>query len=512
MKEIETELKLDVPPGFHLPDVTIVPGLSLVSQPERTMVADYYDTFGLDLARWGATLRYRQEGEGSGTWTVKLDTGAAGQETSRYEIDLDGPPEAVPQRALGLTMGLRRGRPLEVVARLTTTRRAHLLLGPSGGRLAELDDDLVSFVSHQGPSRRGSFREVEIELAVPRRGGDETSERSEWIPALYTLLADSGAKPNDGRPKLMRALTGVPAPLGERPWPGPEARVGELVPAVAEADLRALLAAEVGLRAAFGENGDADIAEALRSVEQLEAHLAYLSPLMDPDWARAARRGLRPLAGALRGLGAAADLEAWLRSERSRADFPDRAPLDELVGLADAGRREARERLVARLESEAHGALVHRLFGLVEGPPLREPGVRAGAALRPMLARRWHRLRRAAAANGQLPQGAELATIHRRARRCRYAADMSRVVLGARARRLSEGLAGLDRTLEGAATAEQRTAWLREAGAGGSPERAMVAGALIGAQRGRSAAAGRRWSAERDALLDKKVAKWLASS
>ena len=82
----EIERKLRPPPGFALPDLTTIDGVTSVEpQPAFTMSNTYYDTPDLRLFRWGITLRLRQGSPDAG-WHLKLPVdsaaaGARGQDT-----------------------------------------------------------------------------------------------------------------------------------------------------------------------------------------------------------------------------------------------------------------------------------------------------------------------------------------------------------------------------------------------------------------------------------------------
>ncbi|HKE53204.1 MAG TPA: CYTH domain-containing protein, partial [Actinomycetota bacterium] len=94
-RHAERETKLVAPAGFRLPDLS---GDGLVAAPpaERRYATVYVDTPGLDVARWGSSLRHR-EGEG---WTVKLPSRTEGEMLVRGEHTFDEaaagrqPPEA----------------------------------------------------------------------------------------------------------------------------------------------------------------------------------------------------------------------------------------------------------------------------------------------------------------------------------------------------------------------------------------------------------------------------------
>ena len=546
---IERELKLSVRRDFHLPDMTTVPGLSMVTQPEKTLVARYYDTPQLDLARWGATLRYRAAGD-SGEWTVKLEppppdrseteshpvggpskparadrsadkgnrkTGtkgeAAGEEdgggevtTDRYEIAFQAKPGRVPKAARDLTAGLRRGADLDVVAELTTVRRAHLILDPDGTQLAELDDDTVEFATTLEPARHGAFREVEVELL-----GDGSGD-SKWTHALYDLLAASGARRNDGAPKLMRALGHIP------PRPRPRVRlkagatVSEAVSAAMGAGLHRLLTHEPSLHLG-AEPGP--VRQCRVAVRRLSAQLRVISPLLDPAAASAVTAALDPLGDLLGAVRAADRLEATVRSHRSRLEVGERSDLDSLADLVHEQRTAAAARLAAAVGKESHGLAVGAVFRVMQDPPLVSPDRSAAKAFLPLLAAQWSSLQKAVSDLGDPGDDAvpvaDLHTIRRKARQCRYAADMAVPVL-ARAGGLAKAVRDVQDILGEVQRASTAIEWLRGAALAGSPSRALVAGRVITMETSRASDARRRWEQVWTRTSDKRRMKWLAQS
>lgn len=96
---VERESKLGAPPEFRLPDLTgVVAGAVAEQAPRRPLVARYYDSPDLRLARAGVTLRHRT-GDDCAVWTLKLPLAVTGSRTVRREIDFAGTPEVVPDRA-----------------------------------------------------------------------------------------------------------------------------------------------------------------------------------------------------------------------------------------------------------------------------------------------------------------------------------------------------------------------------------------------------------------------------
>src|SRR5579884_1617523 len=206
---LESEVKVEVDDDFRVPDLPARLEVTVATAPETELVATYYDTADLRLARWGATLRYRAPTEAPGHWTVKLPTEDRPDPVlSRQEIDFAGEPGEVPTEAARLVRGLTRRQPLAAVAELTTLRRRHLVLAHDGRRpLAEIDDDRVRF--HTSSGRKGSFREIEVELQA---GG-----RRSLLTDIRRLLLDAGGRPGDDTPKVVRALGELPpAEVGDR--------------------------------------------------------------------------------------------------------------------------------------------------------------------------------------------------------------------------------------------------------------------------------------------------------
>ena len=550
---IERELKLSVRRDFHLPDVTTVPGLSMVTQPEKTLVARYYDTPELDLARWGATLRYRAAGD-TGEWTVKLEPppagrpeapspppaetgrgrprgakgkaakgarrpdahhGGAGSEpdddkgsltTDRYEIEFQAKPGRVPKPARDLTAGLRRGGALAVVAELTTVRRAHLILDPDGTQLAELDDDTVEYTTAIEPARHGAFREIEVELL-----GDGTAD-SKWTHALYDLLAGGGARRNDGAPKLMRALGHVPNRPRSSVRLKATATVAQMLSAAVEMGLRRLLVHEPALH--LGADPTA-VHQCRVAVRRLNTQVAILAPLLDPAAAAAVTSALGPLEVLLGEVRTADQLERRLRSYRSGLEVGERSELDGLVDAAHRQRTAAAARLAAQVIKDDHGRAVAGAFSLMEDPPLLAPDRPAAKAVLPLVAAQWNALAMAVGDLGDLDEDAvpvaELHSIRRMARQCRYAADLAAPVL-AKAGGLAKAVRDVQDILGEVQKSSAAIYWLRETGLAGTPRRALVAGRVISMETARASEARRRWEQVWNRTSDKRRVKWLAPS
>lgn len=515
-RPVERELKLDVDPGFRLPDITSVPSLSVVTRPGKTLDAAYYDTRTLDLARWGATLRYRATVGGDGEWTVKLNTSPqthgrpeGGETTDRYEVNLPGRAGRPPKAALDLTTGLRRGRPVTTVARLRTVRRVHVVLDANGNELAELDDDTVEWSTVPGPAeptREGTFREVEIELLQdPERG----TKRGKVQKALYRLLTDAGAEAGDGRPKLMRALVTVPPPLRRSPGIGARATASDLVSATVESGLWRLLAHQGGVQ--VGDDPE-DVHQCRVATRRLRSDLATLAPLLLPGAADAVTAGLKSLAGHL---GAARDADVLgdrLRKLGPRLGPADHREVEALIDLLGQQGARARRSLLHEVSSAAHGRLVDRLFRLMEAPPLLDPDQPAPEAVLPLVRSRWRSWRGAVGRLGDDPTDDDLHAVRKKAKRCRYAADMAAPVLGKRAARLAASAGTVQEILGTLQDTVVAGAWLRSQAQEGPGGRALVAGRLVEIESERAAEARRRWVEAWSDVHVSKVERWLTPS
>src|SRR5215475_5387007 len=188
----EYERKLDAPVGFRLPPLGGRP-----LEP-RIFTSVYYDVPGGSLAAAGITLRRRIE-HGRSLWQLKLPA-----EDSRLELEADGGPRRPPRELLELLQAHLRHGPLERIAELRTRRRGELVA--RDGTTAEVTVDEVAVMDARRV--RDEFVEVELEL---RRGNPAR------VDDLAAELADVGAEPGQGQPKVFRVLA-----LGSADAPSPD--------------------------------------------------------------------------------------------------------------------------------------------------------------------------------------------------------------------------------------------------------------------------------------------------
>ena len=202
-EHLETELKLDVDPGFVVPDLGGLVKGQTVSEPEvRHLVATYFDTSDLRLAAVPVTLRRRTGGPDEG-WHLKLPVGAG----TRRELQapLGDDPAAIPPQLAELVSTWVDDHPLQVVAVLETRRTVRNLVAADGTVLAEVADDLVTGrlpgAGHT-PAEPVTWREIEVELVS---GGPEI------LAAARARLTGAGARLSSSASKLGRLLGTSPS-------------------------------------------------------------------------------------------------------------------------------------------------------------------------------------------------------------------------------------------------------------------------------------------------------------
>jgi CHAD domain-containing protein len=488
---IERELKVEVDEAFQVPDLTALIGVSVVSLPELTLTATYYDTEGYDLARWGATLRYRESSAGSAAWTLKLPQPAEGVGLVRSELDFEGRPGIVPDEAVRPVAAYTRGEAVRPVAELDTRRRRHLLMSATD-TLAELDDDLVEFRLPSGQS--GRFREIEVELSETGPVG--------ILRRIEETLRDAGVRPADSQPKLVRAIGGPPPSVLPRARttgaPGRSARdlVADLFTTAGET----LFVVDPALR--LGDDPEA-VRRARFEAERLASVLAGLEKVVDATWAGPVvdeLEALAPLLADLRDIDVVGGrLDHWASSL-----LPEEQRLGSDVAGMLAGQREVRRRaLASHLESAGYRALLDSLIEAAWDPPMARGGDRPAVAVATKMTRaRITALAYAVAAttpthpsrngSGSVPT-VSIEPLRRATGEARAAAYLAVPLVGKPARRVETRLARLEAGLAAIVDSAMVQRWLRETGPQMEPARALVAGQLLAIEIQAMRAARDRW-------------------
>ena len=442
MAHDEVETAFEVAPDTPLPSLAALPGVARVDRREpQRLVATYWDSPRLDLARAGVSLRRRTGGHDDG-WHLKVPLAGEGSDgRRRTEHRADGAPATPPDELVALVRSrLRDADPVPVVE-LVTTRTATLLLGDDGTVLAEVADDVVEARAPRtpGPDAPGDsgtsaaadaggltrWREWEVELVA----GDDA-----LLAAAAAALAEAGGAPRAAS-KLQRSLGGaVPVPASREPA---DTTAVEVVRAWVARDVERLLAAETGVR--LGD--DEAVHDARVAVRRLRATLGVFRPVVDRALTEPVRDELQEVG---RVLGAARDPHVEQTALVGRlVDEPVELVLGpverRVVDDRSAARDAALARAVALLDSPEHLRLLATLdawaAALPRGPRADDD---AEDVLPRRVARTWRALERRAEEAERAAGDARDAARHevrKAARRARYAATTAALVVGRPARR-----------------------------------------------------------------------------
>jgi CHAD domain-containing protein len=198
---------LEVERKFDVVETTVSPsfdGLATVARVERApsqaLDAVYFDTPGRDLAAHRITLRRRTGGSDAG-WHLKLPAGPDARTEMRAPLG-DG-DAGVPSELRDVVLAIVRDRPLEQVARITTSRTVDHLYSADGMALAEFADDEVTAWA-DGDDTEQHWREWELELSEDAVAADVADEH--LLDRLTNRLLDAGAQPAGHGSKLARVL------------------------------------------------------------------------------------------------------------------------------------------------------------------------------------------------------------------------------------------------------------------------------------------------------------------
>jgi CHAD domain-containing protein len=393
----EEERKFDVDPSFRLPDLGSV-AADVIRKPAKTLVATYYDTADLRLARAGASLRHRTGDDLP--WTVKLATDVPGV---RQEVSRPGPPKKAPPELVWLVASLTRGAPVAPVAVLRSRRTAYELFNARGRLLAEVVDDRVTTDALR-------FREIEVE----RKNGS-----SKLLSTVERHLVEAGARPAAFASKLARAL-GEPALKPPDAVPPSEDLDGDVVTRAVRAGVKRLLDHDPLVR--LDEplpDGDTAVHQMRVACRRLRSDLRTFGSLVRQGWAKPLRDELGWLAGLL---GAARDAEVLRnRLRRTASADPlttmDTVAIERIDAVLARRQAEALRVLGESLRSGRYLALVDALVTATQAPPLKK-GTLEGLANEPT--------KRVSQAMAKLSEEGPDADWHRvriLAKRARYAAE-----------------------------------------------------------------------------------------
>ena len=415
----EVEDKYDLDGSTVLPDFTSLKGVRSVSTVEQELVATYFDTADLALARAGVVLRRRTGGDDAG-WHLKLPMDGARLEMAAPLGRAVRTPPAALRRVV---VGIVRDRPLEDIVTIRTDRCVHRLHDKHGEVLAEVADDRVSTEPEtDAPGLTPmTWREAEVELVAASPS---------LLGHAADLMSAVGARRSDHPSKLTRALGDrlpptVPITLPRPKKNGPAADVIQLRLLEQVAAVRRL---DVWVR-----HGAPESVHDLRvTLRRLRHALASYRPFLDREQSEPLRDELGWLAALL---GGPRDCEVLHQVLGSLVDDEPRGLVRGPVRVRiDRDFRQqygaARAELISAMTSQRYFDLVDGLEAFAQAPPWTEAaGRKAGRVLSERLDHDWKRLRsrvrgaRAALGTGVGEGVFDLHDVRKGAKRVRYAAE-----------------------------------------------------------------------------------------
>ncbi|TKV59202.1 CYTH and CHAD domain-containing protein [Nakamurella flava] len=457
---LEVEQKFDVDADTAWPDLADVPGVARVDAPDVTeLVAVYYDTADLRLARVGVTLRRRTGGDDAG-WHLKVPAGA-GAPNARTEYTepmvagraadpAGGPLTEPPTALLALVPHRLRGAAVAPIATLTTTRTRYRLLDADGALIAEAVDDVVDSVATvrpdgaTGEARIARWREWEIELAD---GADERGD--ELLAAVADRLLAAGARSSKSGNKLEQALGGGVRRRRPSPVPAADGRAGDVLHAHLIEQIDALLARDPEAR-----RDEPDGVHKMRvATRRLRSALATYRPLLDREVTDPIRDELKWIAGELGGPRDAEVLRERLIGALSQE--PDDLVFGPIAAriteTLQSDHRSAHDELLVALDSDRYWALLDALDELAQQPPFTElAGQPADEVITARVRKAFRRVR--ALVDAGEPEGAEhrdewFHEIRKAAKRLRYAAESAAPAFGEKATALATAAEDLQEVL-----------------------------------------------------------------
>ncbi|HEV2633583.1 MAG TPA: CYTH and CHAD domain-containing protein [Actinocrinis sp.] len=430
----ETEWKYEAAQGALLPDLTRVPHVAQVTEPDKQVLkATYHDTEDLRLMQAGITLRRRTGGNDEG-WHLKLPDGHGARTELRLPLERDLPAELA-----GLVRAWTRGAAVGPVARITTKRQSRLLRDESGSTLAEVVLDDITAESLGRTTALTRWNEVEVELvegdlhllkSADKRLRHHGMVRSQRTAKLEHALADR--LPAQTRTGAASAAHGVAA----------ASSAGDVVLAYLRDQRDKLVRYDPRVR-----RDEPDAVHKMRvTTRRLRSALQAFRRLFDQDQDRVTRLGdeLKWLGETL---GQARDAEVLRGRLLTRLGQlpPELAagPVQaRITGHFAPREAEARAELIRALDGERYLALLDALDTLLDQPPLTPAASRPADKTLPKLVRKVVRRvdRRMGEAVATTPGPDRAVALHqarKAAKRARYAAEALAEVPGKHGKKAS---------------------------------------------------------------------------
>ena len=230
------------------------------------------------------------------------------------------------------------------------------------------------------------------------------------------------------------------------------------------------------------------------ATRRLRVHLAHLEPVIDPRWSASTRAELRRFGqafGGVRDLDVMRDILSACAASLPPVEVHQ---LEPLFNTITRERAAAHVSMVEELDSDRYRSLLASLAEAISDPPL---GIahhqHADAIARAMTIRAWDRLEDAVNELGATPSDAALHDVRRRAKRARFAAELTIPVTDAKTRKLAKALAKVQLVLGTQHDAVVAHHWVRQHAAHETSEVNFAAGMVAGLLRNASQTAAREF-------------------
>jgi CHAD domain-containing protein len=267
-----------------------------------------------------------------------------------------------------------------------------------------------------------------------------------------------------------------------------------------------LLAHDAGVRLG---GDDEDIHQARVATRRMRSDLRTFRKALDPGWDESIRDELKWLGGLL---GAVRDADVLLdRLARQIEEHPEIDPLagDRLLDILRAEREDARAVLLAGMRSDRYIELIERLLAAARSVPPSAEGHDFELELGDVVAKPWHKLRKAVHDLDDDPPDAALHAVRIRAKRARYAAEAVAPAVGKEAKQFASAVAGVQEVLGDHQDAVVAGQWLRDHVPADDGGAAFVAGQLVAVEAVAADESREQWPDAWERARHKSLRRWM---
>jgi CHAD domain-containing protein len=441
-EQVEYEYTFRPTADAVLPDLSVLPGVQSVDPwQDFDLVAVYFDTPQLSLARSGVTLRRRSGGADDG-WHLKVPT-VDGNGRTEISTPLGRTVRTPPKQLRMAALPWTRDDSLGVVATVRTSRRSQRLRAADGSTLAEVCDDVVHGQSQlMDHPQHHTWREWELEL------GNGTPA---LVGQAHDLLQETAGEPVTGGSKLARTL-GEAMPQVDQDW---QRELTSSTPS------RVVVARRLSEQVAALKIHDSEVRrdapdgvhQTRVTIRRLRSALATFRPLLDRSVTEPLRDELQWIGRVLSDARDAEVIRIRLIGtlEREPAELVLGRVRRRIDGDLKRAYKDARARALDAMESPRYLRLLNGLDELLAAAPWTDVAEEASSDVLPRRVRReWKRFRRRVKAAHDADEPAVDLRLHearKAAKRVRYAAETLQPIYEKDAKRLARKVKKVQSTL-----------------------------------------------------------------